>query len=173
MKYTLCDGAYANVQILLKVKGNLILKVQCLEFQSIFWKKMNAFIFVSICSVIPPKYVYILRTNPKHWTDLMGIQLFCDFYLRAIIVCVRLRIGGLSRQVKEPSLEYGPLPSLPHPVPGCTHLFQRQNVKSSRSLSRINRSILISESIEAHLSDLSWFEMPFLWDTTANLYTRI
>lgn len=38
--------------------------------------------------------------NPKHWTDLMGIQLFCDFYLRAIIVCVRLRIGGLSPQVK-------------------------------------------------------------------------
>lgn len=38
--------------------------------------------------------------NPKHWTDFMGIQLFCDFYLRAIIVCVRLRIGGLSPQVK-------------------------------------------------------------------------
>lgn len=154
MKYTLCDGAYANVQILLKVKGNLIFMVQCLEFRSIFWKKMNAFTFVSIHSVIPPKYVHILRKNPKHWTNLMGIQLFCDFYLRAIIVCVRLRIGGLPQQVKEPSLEYGQLPSLPHPVPGCTNLFQRQNVKSSRSLSRINRSILISESIEAHLSDL-------------------
>lgn len=56
-------------------------------------------------------------------------------------------------KLKEPSLEYGQLPSLPHPGPGCTDLFQRRNVQSSRSLSRINRSILISEFPDPGVND--------------------
>lgn len=93
MKYTLCNGAYANVQILLKVKGNFISRVQCLEFWRAFWKKINECIHISIhffCNY--PKIcihfkLQAQKKNPTHWTCSMGIQLFRELFESHYCLC--------------------------------------------------------------------------------------
>lgn len=146
MKYTLCNGAYADVQILLKVKGNFIFRVQCLEFWRVFWggkkKWMYHICIHSFCNnpkiCIHFKLLNVWK-NPTHWTYLMGIRLFRDFCLRAIIVCVRLRIGGLSWQVKR--AQFGIWTAAPIPPTPWSRVHQPVSQCSIKSFIVSNKSL--------------------------------